>query len=111
MFGQKLNHHSLKQFMKNTKNNLGNAYSFTKNVFSNIDSAVRTAKDIYSIASPVLDEVLGSSATTKGNKYIQKGLSGYENIRSRVMDTDDNLKKHYNTIVGGLQKKQIDIGL
>lgn len=111
MFGQKMNSNTFKHLMKTTKSHIGQAYNFSKNIFSNIDSAVRTAKDIYSIASPVLDEVLGSTATTKGNKYIQKALTGYEDIRSKVMDTDDNIKRHYNTIVGGLQKKQIDIGL
>ena len=111
MFGSKLNAQSLRSMVSKTKSHIGNAYGFTKNFLGNIDSTVRTMKDIYSIASPVLDEVLGSSATTKGNKFIQKGLSGYENIRSKVMDTDENVRKHYNTVVGGMQKKQIDIGL
>ena len=111
MFGSKLNAQSLRSMVSSTKSHIGNAYGFTKNFLGNIDSTVRTMKDIYSIASPVIEEVLGSKATATGNKYIQKGLSGYENIKSRVMDSDENLKKHYNTIVGGLSKKQIDIGL
>ena len=111
MFGSKLNTQTLRSMVSNTKSHIGNAYGFTKSFLGNIDSTVRTMKDIYSIASPVLDEVLGSSATTKGNKFIQKGLSGYEDIRNKVMDTDENIRKHYNTVVGGMQKKQIDIGL
>ena len=111
MFGSKLNAQSLRSMISNTKSHIGNAYGFTKNFLGNIDSTVRTMKDIYSIAQPVLEDVLGSKATATGNKYIQKGLSGYENIRSKVMDTDENVGKHYNTVVGGMQKKQIDIGL
>ena len=111
MFGSKLNAQSLRSMVSKTKTHLGNAYGFTKNFLGNIDSTVRTMKDIYSIASPVIDEVLGSKASAIGNKYIQKGLSGYEDIRNKVMDTDENIRKHYNTVVGGMQKKQIDIGL
>ena len=111
MFGSKLNAQSLRSMVRNTKSHIGNAYGFTKNFLGNIDSTVRTMKDIYSIASPVIEEVLGSKASATGNKYIQKGLSGYENIRSKVMDTDENIRKHYNAVVGGMQKKQIDIGL
>ena len=111
MFGSKLNTQTLRSMVSNTKSHIGNAYGFTKSFLGNIDSTVKTMKDIYSIASPVIEEVLGSKATATGNKYIQKGLSGYENIRNKVMDTDENIRKHYNTVVGGMQKKQIDIGL
>ena len=111
MFGSKLNAQSLRSMVSNTKSHIGNAYGFTKNFLGNIDSTVITMKDIYSIASPVLEDVLGSKATATGNKYIQKGLSGYEDIRTKVMDSHENIRKHYNTVVGGMQKKQIDIGL
>ena len=111
MFGIKFNRNTLQQVMKNTKNHIGNAYGFTKNIFNNVDSGVRLFKSLYSTLQPVLEDVIGSDATKTGNKYIKEGLSGYENIRSKVMDTDENLKRHYNTIVGGLEKNKIDIGL
>ena len=38
-------------------------------------------------------------------------MKGYEDIRSKVMDSDENIKNRYNSIVGNLNKKQIDIGL
>ena len=38
-------------------------------------------------------------------------LSGYDDIRSKVMDSDENIKNHYNTIVGDLKKKRINTGL
>ena len=111
MLGIKFNRNTLSHVMKNTKNHIGSAYGFTKNIFNNVDSGVRLFKNIYSIAQPVIEDVLGTDAAKTGNKYIKQGLSGYEDIRSKVMDTDQNLKKHYNQIVGGLEKNKIDIGL
>ena len=111
MLGIKFNKTTLQHAMRNTKNHIGQAYGFTKNIFNNVDSGVRLFKNIYSIAQPVIEDVLGTDAAKTGNKYIKEGLSGYENIRSKVLDTDENLKRHYNTIVGGLEKNKIDIGL
>ena len=111
MFGIKFNRNTLQQAMRNTKNHIGQAYGFTKNIFNNVDSSVRLFKNVYSTLQPVIEDVLGSDAAKTGNKYIKQGLSGYEDIRNKVMDTDENLKKHYNQIVGGLEKNKIDIGL
>ena len=111
MLGIKFNRNTLSHVMKNTKNHIGQAYGFTKNIFNNVDSGVRLFKNIYSIAQPVIEDLLGTDAAKTGNKFIKEGLSGYENIRNKVMDTDENLKRHYNTIVGGLEKNKINIGL
>ena len=107
MFASKLNAQSLRSMVSNTKSHIGNAYGFTKKFLGNIDATVKAMTNIYSIASPVIEEVLGSKATVSGNKFIQKGLSGYEDIRSKVMDTDENIRKHYNTVVGGMQKNKL----
>ena len=111
MFGIKFNRNTLHQVMKNTKNHIGQAYGFTKNIFNNVDSGVRLFRNIYSIAQPVLEDIIGSDATKSGNKYIKQGLKGYDDIRNKVMETDERAQKHYNTIVGGLEKNKIDIGL
>ena len=50
-------------------------------------------RDIHGIAQYVLEDILGSKATATGNKYIQKGSSGYEDIRNNVMDTGENIRK------------------
>ena len=47
----------------------------------------------------------------KANKYVMNAMKGYEDVRSKVMDSDESIKTHYNQIVGDLKKKQIDIGL
>ena len=111
MLGIKFNRNTLSNVMKTTKNHIGQAYGFTKNILNNVDSGVRLFKNIYSIAQPVIQDVLGTDTAKTGNKFIKQGLSGYEKIRNKVMDTDENLKRHYNTIVGGLEKNKIDIGL
>ena len=111
MLGFKFNRNTLHQVMQNTKNHIGQAYGFTKNIFNNVDSSVRLFRNVYSTLQPVIEDVLGSDAAKTGNKYIKQGLSGYEDIRNKVMDTDENLKKHYNQIVGGLEKNKIYIRL
>ena len=44
-------------------------------------------KDIYSIAQPVIEDVLGTDTAKTGNKYIKQGLKGYDDIRNKVMET------------------------
>ena len=107
MFGTKLTSNSLRSMVRKTKSHIGNAYGFTKHFLGNIDSTVKTMKDIFSIAQPVLEDVLGSKATATGNKYIQKGLSGYEIIRNKIVDTDEHIRKHDSTVDGGMQKKHV----
>ena len=57
-----------------------------------------------------MESMLGENFS-KGNKYVMNALSGYDDIRSKVMDSDENIKNHYNAIVGDLKKKHINIGL
>ena len=110
MIGLKLNRNTIRQAYSKTKHFLGSAYNQTKGMLSDLDMGVRVAKDIYSVASGPLESLLGENFT-KGNKYVMNALSGYDDIRSKVMDSDENIKNHYNAIVGDLQKKNINIGL
>ena len=45
-----------------------------------------------------MESMLGENFN-KGNKYVMNALSGYDDIRSKVMDSDENIKNHYNAIV------------
>ena len=110
MFGLKLNKHTLRNAYGKTKSFLGKAYNHTKGFLSDLDMGVRVARDIYSIASKPMVSMLGENFN-KGNKYVMNALSGYDDIRSKVMDSDENIKNHYNAIVGDLKKKHINIGL
>lgn len=110
MFGTKITRSSVRDVLNKTKNIVGNTYKQTKQLFGDIDTGVRAAKIIYSVASPFISHLLGTDFE-HANKYIMKGLSGYEDIRSKVMETDEQLKNNYNTVVDNLQKQKIKIGL
>lgn len=110
MLGIKLNMNNLRHTFGKAKSYIGNVYGKTKGMLGDLDSGVKAMKDIYSIASPAMGNVFGKHFE-EGNKYVTKALSGYDDIKTKVMDTDENIKNHYSAIVGDLQKKQIDIGL
>ena len=111
MLGLKLNRHSMRRAYNNSKRYLGNAYHHTKGLLGDIDSGVRTAKELYSIAQPLISSLMSQKDFQKGNTHVIKALNGYEDIRSKVMDTHENTQNHYNSIIGDLKKKNIDIGL
>ena len=110
MIGVKMNRHTIRHAFNKTKSFVGRAYNQTKGMLSELDAGVRMAKDIYSIASGPMESMLGENFK-KGNKYVMNAMKGYDDIRSKVMSSDENIKNHYNSIVGNLNKKQIDIGL
>ena len=110
MLGIKLSKQQIQRTIARTKHMANRVYSYGKNLVKDIDQGVRTFKDVYSIANPALTSLLGDHM--KGvNKHVMKGLSGYENIKNQVMNTEENIKHHYNQVVGDLGKKKIDIGL
>ena len=41
------------------------------------------------------------------NKRVMKGFTDYENIKNQVMNTEEQLKHHYNQVVGDLGKKKL----
>ena len=106
----KLNRNNIRNAFHKTKGFVGRAYNRTKGLLNDLDSGINVAKNIYSIASGPLESMLGEDFK-KGNKYVMNAMKGYEDIRSKVMDSDENIKNHYNAIVGDLQKKNINIGL
>ena len=69
------------------KNFIGNAYSTTKNFLGNIDNGVRLFKTVYSALSPMIDNYGGAGVT----KNVMKTLSGYDNIRHKVMNVDNDI--------------------
>ena len=106
MLGLKLNRQTLRHAYHKTKNFIGQAYANTKGMLSDLDIGVRVARDIYSTLSGPMEAVLGENYK-KGNKYVMNALTGYDDIRSIVMDTDENIKNHNHQIVGDLKKKKI----
>jgi len=110
MFG-KLNSNTIRQGFKKGKAFLGNAYHKTKSFLGDVDSGVKLAKDIFSILQPAAKSLLGNTNVGNVNKHVVKALSGYENMRSKVMETDENVNHHVSNIIGDLKKKNINIGL
>ena len=110
MLGIKLNRNSIRDAINKSKNIVGKAYSTTKTFLGDIDSGIKTAKQIYSIVSPTLNSLLGTQYKNL-NKNVIKGLSGYENLRNKIMETDEQINNHYNNISSNLKKNKIDIGL
>jgi hypothetical protein len=110
MLGSRINMHSLRHTFGKAKAYIGNVYGKTKGMLGDLDSGVRAMKDVYSIASPAMGSLFGKHFE-EGNKHVTNALSGYEDIKTRVMDTDENVRGHYSAIVGDLKKKNIDIGL
>ena len=110
MLGLKLNRQTLRNAYHKTKTFIGQAYHHTKGMLSDLDMGVRVARDLYSITSGPMESLIGENYS-KGNKYVMNALSGYDDIRSKVMDTDENIKNHYHQVMGDLKKKHIGIGL
>ena len=110
MLGSRINIHALRHSFGKAKSYIGNVYGKTKGMLGDLDSGVRAMKDVYSIASPAMGSLFGQHFE-EGNKHVRTALKGYEDIRTKVMDTDENVRGHYSAIVGDLKKKNIDIGI
>ena len=110
MFGVKLTRNSIREAVNKTKDVIGNTYRTTKQIFGDVDTGIRAAKTIYSVAAPLISDLLGINYE-QTNKHVMNALSGYENIRTKVMQTDEELQNNYNAILGGLQKQKIKFEL
>jgi len=111
MFGIKINKNTVRRAFNNTKTFIGDAYHKTKGFLGDLDSGINTAKSIYSIIQPAMTSLLGDTHTNVANKYVMKNLNNYESIRNKVMDSEENINKHYQHISNELKKNKIDIGL
>ena len=93
MFGkitkQQVSHHFNK-----AKDFLGNAYNTTKSCLGSLDGGIRDLKTIYSVVSPVLE----SYGVHTGNKHVMKALTGYDTIKSHVMEKHDRVMDDINKV-------------
>ena len=111
MFGLKINKNTVRRAFNNTKKFIGDGYHKAKSFLGDSDSGINTAKSIYGIIQPAMTSLLGDNHTNLANKYVMKNLNNYESIRSRVMDSEEQINNHYNHISNELKKNKIDIGL
>ena len=89
----------------NAKNFLGRAYHTGKNILGHVDHGIRTAKEIYSIAEPVLQQY-APEQTTKLNGHLMKNYKKYDSIRDKVIEGHNQVEhvarqfKHHRVSLG-----------
>ena len=100
MFGkitkQQVHHHN-----KKAKDFLGNAYDKTKSCLGTVDSGINNLKTIYSVVSPIME----SYGVNPANKTVMKALTGYDTIKSHVMENHDSVVNDINRVKSDLGKK------
>ena len=109
-FGQKFGSY-LKTGFGNVKNFLGNAYTKTKDTLGSIDNMFSDVKKIYGTVRPALTDLAPEQAQgglNKINQFMMKGVQGYENIRNKIDDAENQMIGKVGDVmskVGGVQQK------
>jgi hypothetical protein len=93
---------------KNVKSFFNRGYGHAKKFVSSVDKAFQTGKQIYQIAEPLLQGIAPSSIN-KLNKHIVKGIGDYEGLRSKVMETNDDVVNKVSQIAGKLKSQNIKL--
>ena len=109
-FGQKFGSY-LKTGFGNVKNFLGNAYTKTKDTLGSLDRAFGDIKTIYGTVAPAIQDLAPEQAQgglNKINQFMMKGVQGYENIRNKIDDAENQMIGKVGDVmskVGGVQQK------
>mgnify|MGYP007029157229 FL=1 len=73
-------------------------------MLGDVNDAYTTAKKAYSVLEPMV----GNPSI---NKHVMKAVSGYESIRSKVMDTHDTIANNVEMAKSGLKKAGVRAGV
>ena len=109
-FGQKFGSY-LKTGFGNVKNFLGNAYTKTKDTLGSHDRTFGDIKKIYGTVAPAIQDLAPEQAQgglNKINQFMMKGVQGYENIRNKIDDAENQMIGKVGDVmskVGGVQQK------
>ena len=109
-FGQKFGSY-LKTGFGNVKNFLGNAYTKTKDTLGALDRTFGDIKKIYGTVAPAIQDLAPEQAQgglNKMNQFMMKGVQGYENIRNKIDDAENQMIGKVGDVmskVGGVQQK------
>ena len=109
-FGQKFGSY-LKTGFGNVKNFLGNAYTKTKDTLGSLDRAFGDIKTIYGTVAPAIQDLAPTQARgglAQLDKIMMKGVQGYENIRNKIDDAENQAVSKVGDImskIGGVQKQ------
>ena len=90
MFG-KLNRQTLVSHFNKAKNLLGNAYHQTKGFLNDVDHGVKVFRSIYGEVQPYLEKYAGQKTGKYLENNINKAISGYDDIRSKVRDVENDI--------------------
>ena len=102
MFG-KITKQQVSNHFNKAKDFLGDAYNTTKSILGSLDGGIRDLKTIYSVVSPVLE----SYGVNTGNKHVMKALTGYDTIKSHVMEKHDRVMDDINKVKNTLGQKNV----
>ena len=109
-FGQNFGSY-LKTGFGNVKNFLGNAYTKTKDTLGALDRTFGDIKTIYGTIAPAIQDLAPAQAQgglNKLDKLMMTGVQGYENIRNRIDDAENQMIGKVGDVmskVGGVQQK------
>lgn len=97
--------------VNHVKGFLNNSYHIGKKLLSNIDEAYTVGKSVYSSVQPLLKEFIPENTRKSIDNTLMKGVSNYENLRSRVMDIDskvsDKLGQVKNNLNSNIKTKNL----
>ena len=98
MIGKITKLHLVNSFHK-AKGFLGHAYNQTKGFLNHVDHGFRTATQIYHAVAPLVDKY-ANHHSEKIHHNINKAIGGYENIRNKVIEGDNDIQKVKKSIKG-----------
>ena len=84
----------------NTKRLIGTAYTHTKTIFGTTDHGVNIGKTIFSVLHPYIEQLEQNHI----NKNVMKGLTHYDDIKKRVVDTHGKAENSLNDITDKLKR-------
>ena len=82
----KLNRTNMRQHLEGAKSWLRSSYAGVKSFLGDLDSGVRTARTLYGVAAPLLDQA-GIGHHIHG--HVAKALTSYSDLKARVASAHD----------------------
>ena len=98
MFG-KLNRQTIHHHFNKAKNFLGNAYHQTKGFLNDVHHGVNTFKSTDQEVKPYKEKYAGKHTHNKLEYNVNRALTGYDNIRSKVVEVDNVLIRRQGLMI------------
>ena len=108
---QKFTKQNFMNTMNKTKSFMGNAYHHTKSFLGHVDNGMRVAKKVYSILEPSIAHFAGESRHRNINHNVMKAVTGYDDIRHKIINHHDTIENHARGIGEKFKKAGLSIGM